>query len=184
MALFPKLIHEIPLASLAALLVFTGFRLASPSVFMKTLAIGWDQLGVFVITIVGVLATDLLIGVAIGVAAELAFHLYRSVPWSEVLRLRLEIEETEAGVYHVRLGGAAFFANVLGLKKDLALIPKGKSVIFDLSETATIDHTVMEFLHHYCEDYERGGGVAEILGLDNHASTSAHPLAPRKRTPG
>jgi MFS superfamily sulfate permease-like transporter len=181
-ALFPKLIHEIPLASLAALLVFTGFRLASPSVFKKTLAIGWDQLGVFVITIVGVLATDLLIGVAIGVFAELAFHLYRSVNWSEVLRLRLEIEQTEPDVYHVRLGGAAFFAKLLALKKDLALIPSGKTVIFDLSDTSTVDHTVMEFLHHYCEDYERGGGVAEMAGLDNHASTSKHPLAPRKRT--
>jgi MFS superfamily sulfate permease-like transporter len=180
-ALFPKLIHEIPLASLAALLVFTGFRLASPGVFKKTLAIGWDQLGVFVITIIGVLATDLLIGVAIGVVAELAFHLWRSVNWSEVLRLRLEIEEMEPGVYHVRLGGAAFFANVLALKKDLALIPAARKVIFDLSETATIDHTVMEFLAHYCEDYERRGGKAEIAGLDNHSTTSGHPLAPRKK---
>ncbi|RTL89850.1 MAG: SulP family inorganic anion transporter [Hyphomicrobiales bacterium] len=181
-ALFPKLIHEIPLASLAALLVFTGFRLASPSVFKKTLAIGWDQLGVFCITIVGVLATDLIVGVAIGVVAELVFHLYRSVNWSEVLRLRLEIEEKEPEVFHVRLGGAAFFANVLALKKDLALLPRGKTVVFDVSETSTIDHTVMEFLHHYCEDYERAGGAAELYGLDNHASKSSHPLAPRKRT--
>ncbi|GLI92481.1 SulP family inorganic anion transporter [Methylocystis echinoides] len=181
-ALFPKLIHEIPLAALASLLVFTGFRLASPGVFKRTLAIGWDQLGVFVITIVGVLATDLIIGVAIGVVAELAFHLYRSVNWSEVLRLRLEIEETEPDVFHVRLGGAAFFANVLALKKDLALLPRGKTVVFDVSETSTIDHTVMEFLHHYCEDYVRAGGEAELFGLDNHASTSKHPLAPRKRT--
>jgi MFS superfamily sulfate permease-like transporter len=181
-ALFPKLIHEIPLASLAALLVFTGFRLASPSVFKKTLAIGWDQLGVFVITIIGVLATDLLIGVAIGVVAELAFHLFRSVNWSDVLRLRLEIEETGPEVYRVKLGGAAFFANVLSLKKDLALVPAGKTLIVDLSETATVDHTVMEFLHQYCEDYERGGGTASVLGLDNHASSSAHPLAPRKKT--
>jgi MFS superfamily sulfate permease-like transporter len=181
-ALFPKLIHEIPLAALASLLVFTGFRLASPGVFKRTLAIGWDQLGVFVITIVGVLATDLIIGVAIGVVAELAFHLYRSVNWSEVLRLRLEIEEAEPDVFHVRLGGAAFFANVLALKKDLALLPRGKTVVFDVSETSTIDHTVMEFLHHYCEDYVRAGGEAELFGLDNHASTSKHPLAPRKRT--
>jgi len=180
-ALFPKLIHEIPLASLAALLVFTGYRLASPSEFRKTLAIGWDQLGVFVITIVGVLATDLLIGVAIGVVAEFVMHFWRSVNWGEVLRLRLEIDVREEGVYSVKLVGAAFFANVLALKKDLALVPQGKTLIFDLSDAATVDHTVMEFLHNYCQDYERAGGRAEIGGLDNHASTSAHPLAPRKR---
>jgi MFS superfamily sulfate permease-like transporter len=180
-ALFPKLIHEIPLSSLAALLVFTGYRLASPKEFKKTLAIGWDQLGVFVITIVGVLATDLLIGVAIGVAAELLFHLWRSIDWSDVIKISRSIEETEPGVYHVQVSGAAFFGNYLALKSDLAKIPAGKTVIFDLSETSTVDHTVMENLHHYCEDYRGKGGHAEIRGLDQLKATSRHPLAPRKR---
>ena len=66
-ALFPRLIHEIPLASLAALLVFTGFRLASPKEFAKTLEVGLDNFVIFLATIIGVLATDLLIGVAIGI---------------------------------------------------------------------------------------------------------------------
>ncbi|KAF2990002.1 SulP family inorganic anion transporter [Methylocystis sp. MJC1] len=180
-ALFPKLIHEIPLASLAALLVFTGYRLASPREFKKTLAIGWDQLGVFVITIVGVLATDLLIGVAIGVLAELAFHFWRSIPWADVIKLDRSIEETSPGVYHVQVKGAAFFGNYLALKNDLTSIPPGKKVFFDLSETATVDHTVMENLHHFCEDYHNKGGHAEIRGLDQLVPTSDHPLAPRKR---
>ncbi|PPD44031.1 MAG: sulfate transporter [Methylocystis sp.] len=180
-ALFPKLIHEIPLASLAALLVFTGYRLASPGEFKKTLAIGWDQLGVFVITIVGVLATDLLIGVAIGVVAEFLFHFWRSVDWREVIKLNRTIEETEPGVYHVEVRGAAFFGNYLSLKGDLAAIPEGKTIIFDLSETSTIDHTVKENLHHFCEDYRGKGGRAEIHGLDRLVATSKHPLAPRKR---
>ena len=80
-ALFPKIIHEIPLASLAALLVFTGYRLAAPREFKKTLEIGWDQLAVFVTTIIGVLSTDLLIGVIIGIVAEFVFHFWRSVNW-------------------------------------------------------------------------------------------------------
>jgi MFS superfamily sulfate permease-like transporter len=180
-ALFPKLIHEIPLSSLAALLVFTGYRLASPKEFKKTLEIGWDQLGVFVITIIGVLATDLLIGVAIGVAAELLFHFWRSIDWSDVVKISRTIEETEPGVYHVQVSGAAFFGNYLALKGDLAKIPAGKTVIFDLSETSTVDHTVMENLHHYCEDYRSKGGYAEIRGLDQLKATSRHPLAPRKR---
>jgi MFS superfamily sulfate permease-like transporter len=180
-ALFPKLIHEIPLASLAALLVFTGYRLASPREFRKTLEIGWDQLGVFVITIIGVLATDLLIGVAIGVAAELLFHFCRSIDWRDIVILGREIEEREPGVYHVQVSGAAFFGNYLALKRDLTSIPAGKTVIFDLSETVTVDHTVMENLHHFCEDYRGKGGHAEIQGLDQLKATSRHPLAPRKR---
>ena len=181
-ALFPKVIHEIPLASLASLLVFTGFRLASPSVFRKTLAVGWDQLGVFLITIVGVLATDLLIGVAIGVIAEFGFHFWRSVNWSEVLRLRLEVTTPDPGVYRIKLSGAAFFGNFMRLKQDLASLPRRKNVTFDLSEAATIDHTVMEFLHQYCETYNREGGRAEIAGLDWHLSSSQHPLAPRRKS--
>jgi MFS superfamily sulfate permease-like transporter len=180
-AVFPKLIHEIPLASLAALLVFTGYRLASPREFRKTLEIGWDQLAVFMITIVGVLATDLLIGVAIGVVAELVFHLWRSISWGDVMLLKRTIEETEPGVYHVQVTGAAFFGNYLALKSDLAAIPLARTVIFDLSETSTVDHTVMENLHHFCEDYRGKGGVAEIHGLDRLVATSSHPLAPRKR---
>lgn len=181
-ALFPKLIHEIPLASLAALLVFTGYRLASPHEFKKTLEIGWDQLGVFVVTIVGVLATDLLIGVAIGVLAELAFHFWRSIHWSDVIKLSRSIEEKTPGVYYVQVAGAAFFGNYLALKNDLAAIPAGETVIFDLSETATVDHTVMENLHHFCEDYHGKGGRAEIRGLDHLVPTSNHPLAPRRRS--
>lgn len=181
-ALFPKLIHEIPLASLASLLVFTGYRLASPREFAKTLKIGWDQLGVFVITIVGVLATDLLIGVAIGILAEFIFHFYRSVNWGEVIKQERSVEETEPGHFLVKIGGAAFFGNYLALKNELGKIPLGKTVTIDLSGTSTIDHTVMENIHHFCEDYKSRGGHAEITGLDQHASGSSHPLAPRRKT--
>ncbi|MFO1101675.1 MAG: SulP family inorganic anion transporter [Methylocystis sp.] len=181
-ALFPRLIHEIPLASLAALLVFTGYRLASPLEFKKTLAIGWDQLAVFVITIIGVLATDLLIGVAIGIVAEFLFHVWRSVNWKQVFKLHRNIVESEPGVYQVSIGGAAYFGNYLALKGDLAKLPKGKTIIFDLSESWCVDHTVMENLHHFCEDYESSGGRAEIRGLEQHVATSKHPLAPRKRS--
>lgn len=180
-ALFPKLIHEIPLASLAALLVFTGFRLASPSVFKKTLAIGWDQLGVFIITIVGVLATDLLIGVAIGVITEFLFHFVRSINWGEILRIRISVIKTDSGEYRIKLGGAAFFANYLSLKKVLSAIPPKKQIHFDLSEASTIDHTVMEYLHDFCEGYNREGGRADITGLEWLVSTSEHPLAPRRK---
>ncbi|NJD08422.1 MAG: SulP family inorganic anion transporter [Methylococcaceae bacterium] len=180
-ALFPRLIHEIPLAALAALLVFTGYRLAAPREFAKTLAVGKEQLAVFVITIIGVLATDLLIGVAIGMLAEFLVHVLRSVNWHEVLKLYFEIEEEEPGIYRVRVDGAAFFANFLSLKSELSALPEGRTVMFDLSETETIDHTVMEFIHHYCEDYERRGGKAEIHGLEQHQAASGHPLAARKR---
>jgi MFS superfamily sulfate permease-like transporter len=128
-----------------------------------------------------VLATDLLIGVAIGMLAEFVVHVLRSVKWHEVLKLYFKVNETKPGVFHIRIDGAAFFANFLSLKSELATMPEGKTLIFDLSETETIDHTVMEFIHDFCEDYERRGGQCEMHGLDRHAASSDHPLAARRR---
>ena len=181
-ALFPKLIHEIPLSSLAALLVFTGFRLASPKEFAKTLKIGWDQLGVFVITIIGVLATDLLIGVAIGIFTEFALHFSRSINWGDAFKLEKTIVETEPGQFLVKLSGAAFFGNYLKLKSELDKIPLGKSITIDCSDISTIDHTVIDNLHHFCRDYWSKGGQAKMEGLDKHKAISQHPLSARKLT--
>jgi MFS superfamily sulfate permease-like transporter len=181
-ALFPKLIHEIPLAALASLLVFTGFRLASPKEFAKTLAVGVDHFAVFVITIFGVLATDLLVGVAIGIAAELVIHISRGLKFGNVFSMASHVRKTDADTYHIEVSGAAVFSNFIALKSLLADFPENKTVFFDLSEAELIDHTVMEFIHHFAEDYKHAGGRCEIVGLDNHASYSNHHLAARRRT--
>lgn len=66
-AFFPMLIHQIPLAALAAMLIFTGYRLASPKEFYKTYKIGIEQFIRFLVTILVTLATDLLLGIAAGI---------------------------------------------------------------------------------------------------------------------
>lgn len=180
-ALFPKLIHEIPLASLAALLVYTGFRLASPKEFAKTLAIGWDNFAAFIATIVGVLATDLLIGVAIGIVVELSIHLARGLKWRNVLSLAYHVRHTGENTYHIQVSGAAVFSNIIGLKSLTADLPKRKTLFFDLSDSELIDHTVMEFIHQFAEDYHRLGGECEIVGLENHRPYSKHHLAARRK---
>ena len=180
-ALFPKLIHEIPLASLAALLVYTGYRLASPREFAKTLDIGVEQLALFMLTIIAVLATDLLIGVGIGIAAKIAIHMIRGVSIRTLFRTYYEIDRTEHDVYHVRVQGSVIFSNFLGLKSALSELHPGKKLYFNLSNADFIDHTVMEFIHDFCNDYKRRGGQCEISGLELHKSFSKHPLAARKR---
>lgn len=180
-ALFPKLIHEIPLAALAALLVFTGFRLASPKEFAKTLAVGVDHFAVFVITIIGVLATDLLVGVAIGIVAELVIHISRGLKFSNVFSMAFHVNQTDDNTYHITVSGAAVFSNFITLKSLLADFPEHKTVFFDLTETDLIDHTVMEFIHHFAEDYNHAGGQCAIIGLDNHESFSDHHLAGRRK---
>ena len=180
-ALFPKLIHEIPLTALAALLVFTGFRLASPKEFAKTLSVGLDNFAVFVITIIGVLATDLLIGVAIGIVAELFIHLTRGLKLSNVFSMAYHVHQSNDQTYHIQVSGAAVFSNYIAIKSLLADFPEQKTVFFDLTEVELIDHTVMEFIHHYAEEYTHNGGKCEIIGLDNHETYSDHHLAARRK---
>ncbi|TPQ25542.1 SulP family inorganic anion transporter [Methylomonas koyamae] len=180
-ALFPRLIHEIPLSSLAALLVFTGFRLASPKEFAKTLSVGLDNFVVFVITIIGVIATDLLVGVAIGIVAELLIHMTRGLKPGNVFSLAYHVKKTDPRTYHIAVSGAAVFSNFISLKSLLADFPQGENVFFDLTDVELIDHTVMEFIHHYAEEYRHAGGKCEIVGLDEHHSYSDHHLAARRK---
>lgn len=180
-ALFPKLIHEIPLAALAALLVFTGFRLASPKEFAKTLAIGIDQFAVFVITIIGVIATDLLIGVAIGILVKMLIHLSRGLSLRNAFSLAYQVNQTDPETYHIQISGAAVFSNFIALKSLLADFPEGKTVFFDLSEAELIDHTVMEFIDHFAEEYNHAGGQCEIVGLEGHHAYSDHHLSTRRK---
>ena len=180
-ALFPKLIHEIPLASLAALLVFTGFRLASPKEFAKTLEIGMDNFVVFIATIIGVLATDLLLGVAIGIVVKLVIHFSRGLKLGNLFKIAYDVNETSPNIFHIKVSGAAVFSNFMALKSLLAEFPQQKTVSFDLSDAELIDHTVMEFIHHFSHEYKLAGGHCEIVGLDRHKSFSDHHLSGKRK---
>jgi MFS superfamily sulfate permease-like transporter len=181
-AMFPQIIHEIPLASLAALLVYTGFRLASPNAFAKTLEIGVEQLALFVITLVGVLATDLLVGVLLGMLTKLVFHLLRGVRLTHLFKLHYRLDVKDANSYVLTINGSAIFTNYIALKQSLAELPvAGTRLVVDLSNAFLIDHTVIDFLNHFAGDYRRRGGVCEIVGTDDHAPCSPHPLAARVR---
>src|SRR5690606_6977087 len=72
--LVPSVLHQIPLAALAAMLVYTGSRLASPGELLHVRALGRDQLLLFVTTLVVTLATDLLLGVAVGLGLKVVLH--------------------------------------------------------------------------------------------------------------
>lgn len=180
---FPRLIHSIPLAALASLLVFTGFRLASPKEFAKVMGIGKEQLFMFVVTIIGVLATDLLIGVAIGILTKFLIHMLRGVRLNNLFKIYFTIREDKHGNYRVEIVGAAIFSNFLALKTALANVPTGQKIIFQLNNAYLIDHTVMEFFHDFEHLYAATGGQCEFLSMDVHETYSRHPLAVRRMRP-
>ena len=142
-ALLPWLIKLIPNASLAALLVFTGYRLASPYEFIHMYKVGREQLVVFVSTIVGVLATDLLIGVVIGIFVKAAFHIWNGAPIGSLFSPNIEVIEPDANTTILRVKNSAVFSTWIALRRKLLSIDSHRSVILDLSETRLVDHTVM-----------------------------------------
>ncbi|MEQ1635306.1 MAG: SulP family inorganic anion transporter [Methylococcales bacterium] len=181
--LFPRLIHSIPLSALAALLVFTGFRLASPKAFAKVMGIGKEQLFMFVVTIIGVLATDLLIGVAIGILTKFAIHMLRGVRLNNLFKIHFVIENINDETILVEIVGAAIFSNFMKLKNALAHLEPGKKVVFQLNNAYMIDHTVMEFMHDFEHNYTAQGGTCQFIGMETHDTYSRHPLAVRRMKP-
>ena len=179
--LFTGFIQSIPLASLAALLVYTGYRLASPETFARVMEVGKEQLFMFVVTIIGVLATDLLIGVTLGIVVKLAINLVRGVWPSNLFKIHFTIQQQDNDTLVIKLLGSALFSNFLPLKKALAKLGKGKTIIFDFSDGYLIDHTVMEFIHDYKQNYEAQGGQCQKVGKALE-TFSDHALAARLMT--
>jgi MFS superfamily sulfate permease-like transporter len=182
-AFFPMLIHQIPLAALAAMLVYTGFKLASPKSFYSTYKIGKEQLAVFLITIVFTLATDLLIGIGVGILTKFIIHLVNGLPLKYIFKPLFTVSFNEE-VYTVDVFHSAVFSNYIKLKKSLDALPREKSIRIDFTNANMVDHTVLENLHHYQHDYEHEGGQFLLCGMDHLEKNSDHHLSGRKLKKG
>lgn len=181
-ALAPGLIQLIPNAALAAMLVYTGFRLASPKEFIGTYRIGREQLLIFVVTIVVTLATDLLVGIAAGIATKLFLHYLNGVMPSNFLRLRAEVIHQESENI-IRLRDAVIFSNWLPFLRLIEEhgLQANKNLMVDVYETKLIDHNVVEKLHQLEDDFERRSLKLRLVGLEGHRRLSSHPMAAIKR---
>lgn len=183
MLLFIPVIEMIPNAALAALLIAVGYRLASPKEFFKTYKIGAEQLVVFVITIIVTISTDLLLGVGSGILAKFVFHILNGAPFRSLFKARYEFTET-ADEYLISVKDAAIFSNLISFKKMFKRITPGKKVVLNFSDARIVDHTFMEQLHHFEEEYHHSGGTVVVTGFEHFQFFSSHPLSARKYSPG
>lgn len=178
-ALFPALLHHIPLAALAAMLVYTGTRLASPNEFVHALQIGTDQLLFFTVTLLVTLATDLLVGVGAGLALKILLHWLRGVPPWKLIRTTVDRSETSQEL-RLRLQGAAGFPSLLKVRDQLVGVGTGvERVVIDLSDVRLVDHTFLRGVDALAT--EIGEGRLVIEGLDHLRPASEHPHATRRR---
>ncbi|MBB4920572.1 SulP family inorganic anion transporter [Streptosporangium saharense] len=177
-ALAPGLLQTIPLAVLAAMLVYTGTRLASPREFAHAGEVGLDQLALFLTTLFVTLATDLLMGVAAGLALKIVLHLVRGVPPVAFLRPRAEAVRT-GSVLNVRIPNAAVFTALLPLRRTVNGAEEGVTdVVVDVSDAALVDHTFLSGLATMSREWR---ATLTLRGLDDLVPVSAHPQATRRR---
>lgn len=141
-AFIPVLLNHIPKSALAAVLIFTGYKLAKPSLFKAYYKKGWDQFLPFVITIIAILLTDLLIGVLIGIGVGL-FFIVRSNFKTSVFIVH------DHNKYLIRLRKDVSFLNKPIIKNKLEEIPENSSVLIDASRADFIDKDIVEVIEDF-----------------------------------
>ncbi|WP_214228739.1 SulP family inorganic anion transporter [Pedobacter sp. B4-66] len=142
----PGIINMIPLACLAAILLVTGYKLARIALFKHMYHKGWDQFVPFVITIVAVLLTDLLKGVAIGMLFSIFYLLRTNMRNPYFYKIQ---EEGNKKNLRIKLAEEVSFLNKAAIQVVLNKIPKETNVIIDGSNSRYIDPDVLETIFNY-----------------------------------
>lgn len=141
-------LNMIPLASLAAILIIVGFKLAKPSLFVQMYKLGWEQFVPFVATVVGILLTDLLRGIVIGLLFSIFYTLRHSYRNSHHMK---DVVTNEQGqeVHYIQLAEEVTFFNKANLSKALEFIPGNSKVVIDCSKSKAISYDVLELIENY-----------------------------------
>ena len=172
-ALVPAVLNLIPLASLAAILLATGFKLASPSLFRTMWKEGMRQFLPFVITIVAIVATDLLTGILIGLAVSIAYILKSS--FNNPL-IRVMEKHAAQDVLRIELSSQVGFFSRARLEKELRSVPRGGHVLIDARRTDFIDPDVLDLINDFREKTAPARGVAvSFLGLKGSLQRAGRP---------
>lgn len=179
LALIPGVLQEIPLAALAAMLIYTGFRLASPKEFVHVFHIGPEQLFLFMATMLMTLAEDLLVGVAVGLILKILLHIKNGAPLRSLFKAIVH-EERVGDELILEVHDSAIFTNYIGLKSRLLAIPADvKRVTIDFSNAWVVDHTVLGKLHNLSNNWTDKELI--LTGFDDHVPMSSHELAARRK---
>jgi MFS superfamily sulfate permease-like transporter len=160
-ATIPWLLNKIPLATLAAVLFVVGYKLAKPALFQQMYRHGWEQFVPFLATVVGILATDLLRGIGIGMAVAVIIVLHHN------LRNPFTLQQHAPGTeeYRIQLAEEVSFLNKGRVLEQLAAIPDRARVVIDASQSKVIDFDVREILRDFTTS-ARGRDISvELRGL-------------------
>lgn len=177
--LAPALLSKIPTTALAAVLVYTGFKLISPKAVKDLLPFGKAEVGIYLATMIGIVATNLLVGVLIGLGLALLKLFYTFT--------HLDVKTStapETGEITVSINGAATFIRLPKLAAALEAVPAGAKVTLDISHLRYIDHACLDLISDWRKQHVSRDGQAVIPWEDlnqryqDSATPSSAPPVP------
>ncbi|MBX2946069.1 MAG: SulP family inorganic anion transporter [Cyclobacteriaceae bacterium] len=142
----PRILNLIPLSVLAAVLLVVGYKLAKPSVFKDVARLGWSQFLPFIATVLGVVFTDLLKGIGIGMVVAVIIILRNSYKNSHFIHKRKTDDGDEI---RMTLAEEVVFLNKGSIRKELSRVKEGTKVTIDMSRSVHIDYDVMEIIEDF-----------------------------------
>lgn len=159
-------LETIPLAALAAVLLYTGYKLAKPALMLAQYRAGWQRFIPFVVTILVLLYTDLLTGVVAGLLVATYFLIkanYHSA-----------LSFTQNGDHGLlRLNTEVSFLNRQELRNYMHSVPEGGHLVIDASSTRFMDTDIREDIEHFVDGAEKRDITVELRGMDRHTATYA-----------
>jgi len=160
--LIPSVLRMIPYASLAAILLVTGYNLTRPRLYKNMWKLGWKQFLPFILTILIILMTDLLIGVSIGLLLSIYFIIQNN------FRAEYNIEKTYKNgneEYYIRLNSNVTFLNKVNLRYALDQISDNSKLTIDGTHCNFIDHDILEVISSYAEKAHDRNIELQLIGV-------------------
>lgn len=142
----PNILNLIPLSSLAAILFVVGYKLAKPVLFRQMYKLGWSHFVPFIVTIVGIVLTDLLVGIGLGLVVAIFFVLYNNYKRPYLFK---ESEYKSGEPIRLELAEDVTFLHKANILKTLSQIPDNSTVIIDASRSINIDQDVIEIIEDF-----------------------------------
>jgi MFS superfamily sulfate permease-like transporter len=161
----PLLLNQIPLACLAAILLVTGYKLARLDLFKKMWQHGKDQFIPFAVTILAVVFTDLLKGVAIGMLVGVFYILRNNL--RNVYFYKIE-KNADKKVITIKLAQEVSFLNKAAIQKVLMNIPKESDVIIDGTDARYIDKDVLEIIDNFKHNAYSKATIVKLVNIKDH----------------
>jgi MFS superfamily sulfate permease-like transporter len=175
--LVPNILNYIPLASLAAVLLVVGYKLAKPALFKQMWGAGRTVFLPFIVTVIGVVFTDLLIGIALGMSVAVFQILYENLTTSYFLKQR-----EEGGKIIIELSEHVTFLNKGAILKVLDEIEVGQTVIIDASRSEFIHPDVIEIIENFIQSEKHHENKVGVIGLEDVLAAQAlEKLVPANR---